>query len=171
MKKEGHHTQRTLSSRSPLFDDFFYLGSLADSSSEIVQLRTSYLASSDDLNLLDLRRMQRPCLLNADSVGVLSDGECRSDTSALLLEHNALEYLDSLTVSFFDLRGNADGVAYVELRDLCLELSSFDVFNDVVHFSLLYPMFLMHETAAEDHLRDYNFCIISCFFRLGKQII
>ena len=49
--------------------------------------------------------MKRPCLLNADTVGVLSYCESLSNAAVLSLDNCTLENLDSLTVSLFDLSG------------------------------------------------------------------
>ena len=60
--------------------------------------------------------MKRPCLLNADTVGVLSYCESLSNATVLSLDNCTLENLDSLTVSLFDLSGYSYSVTYVEAR-------------------------------------------------------
>ena len=60
--------------------------------------------------------MKRPCLLNADTVGVLSYCESLSNAAVLSLDNCTLENLDSLTVSLFDLSGYSYSVTYVEAR-------------------------------------------------------
>ena len=87
---------------------------------------------SDDFYFLNRRGMQRPGFLNADTVGVLTNSEGSSYASALLLNYDTLEYLNSLAVSLFDLTVNLNGVTYRKLRYLSLQLSSFNVFNNVV---------------------------------------
>ena len=59
--------------------------------------------------------MQRPCLLNADAAGSLSYREGLSVAAALSLKDNALEYLNSLTVSFLDLTINLYGITNFKL--------------------------------------------------------
>ena len=60
--------------------------------------------------------MQRPCLFNTDSVGILSYSESLSCSAALSLQNSTLEYLDSLTVSFLDLTIYLYGVSYMNIR-------------------------------------------------------
>ena len=58
-----------------LFYTFLNLCTLAYTVSQVIQLRTSYLTVTDNLYLLNIGRMQRPGLLNANAVGKLTDGE------------------------------------------------------------------------------------------------
>ena len=99
--------------------------------------------------------MQRPGFLNADTVGVLTNSEGSSYASALLLYYNALEYLDSFTVSLFDLTVNLNGISYGKLRYFCFELLSFDVLNTLF--------------VTEDHLFFTTRFILSCFFSDCKK--
>src|SRR5581483_4825549 len=48
----------------------------------------------DDVDLLDLRRVERERPLDADAEGVLADGESLAGARALALDHDALELLD-----------------------------------------------------------------------------
>ena len=59
-----------------------------------------------------------PCLLYADAVGVLSNGEGLSCSAVLSLDHNALKDLDSLAVTLFDLVVYLYGITYMELGTL-----------------------------------------------------
>ena len=61
--------------------------------------------------------MQRPGFLNADTVGILTNSEGSSYASALLLNYDTLEYLNSLAVSLFDLSRYTYCIAYVETRN------------------------------------------------------
>ena len=63
--------------------------------------------------------MKRPCLLNADTVGVLSYCESLSNAAVLSLDNCTLENLDSLTVSLFDLTVNFYSITNTELRYFC----------------------------------------------------
>ena len=60
--------------------------------------------------------MNRPGLLYADAVGVLTNGEGLSCAAVLSLDYGTLEYLDSLTVTLFDLVVDLNGIAYGKLR-------------------------------------------------------
>ena len=77
--------------------------------------------------------MKRPCLLNADTVGVLSYCESLSNAAVLSLDNSSLEDLDSFTVSLFDLSGFSYSVTYVEARYRLFLLCSFDILDNVVH--------------------------------------
>ena len=90
--------------------------------------------------------MQRPGFLNTDSIGILPDGKGGAVASALLLQDNALKYLDSFLLAFLDLCVNPYGITNAELRDFGLQLLFFDLFNDLVHrFNPpVLRMFLMH---------------------------
>ena len=64
------------------------------------------------LNLIYVRGVQRPGLLNADSVGILSNGEGLTVASTLFLQNSSFEYLNSFTVSLFDLSVYLNSISY-----------------------------------------------------------
>ena len=51
-----------------LFNQFFHFSFLTDTISQVIQFSTSYFTSSDNLNLLHVRRMHRPCLLHSYAI-------------------------------------------------------------------------------------------------------
>ena len=59
--------------------------------------------------------MQRPCFLNADSVGSLTYSKGLAAASALFFQDNAFKHLNSLTVSLFDLSVYLNRISYVKL--------------------------------------------------------
>ena len=63
-----------------------------------------------------MRRVKRPCLLNADPVGCLSYCKSSSGSAALFLQDCSLEYLDPFAVALFDLRVYSYGIADMKLR-------------------------------------------------------
>ena len=83
-RKKGHHTFVHVPPDS-LFYQLFYLCRLADAVSQVIQFRASYFTAANHLDLLNVRRMQRPGLLNADSVRIFSYREGLSVASALSL--------------------------------------------------------------------------------------
>ena len=77
--------------------------------------------------------MKRPGLLNADTVGCLTDCESLSCAAALSLQDNAFENLNSFAVTFLDLSVYADRVADAEICDAFLKLGLFNLLDDFVH--------------------------------------
>src|SRR5581483_2157024 len=71
-------------------------GLLADLAAEVVELGAIDVADRADLDLVDLRRVQRERPLDADAEVVLADGEGLAGAGALPLDHEALEDLDPL---------------------------------------------------------------------------
>src|SRR5699024_6173868 len=116
-----------------LFYKLFYLCSFSYALSQVVQFRTSYFTASDHFNFFYIRGMQRPGFLYAYSVGSFTNGESLSVSAALFFQNYAFEYLDSFTVSLFDLSVYFYGVTYTELRCLCFYLLVFDFLDNVVH--------------------------------------
>ena len=102
------------------------LGSLADLVAEVVQLRTTDVATTHDLDLVDLRRMHRERALDADREADLADGEGLAARMAMTTDDVALENLDTLAVTLDDAIVNLYVVADVELGDVLLELLLFD---------------------------------------------
>src|SRR5699024_6005006 len=86
-----------------------------------------------NLYLLYVRRVKRPCLFYADSVGCLSYCKCLSCSAALSFQNSSFKNLDSFPVSFFDFSVNFYGVSDTELGSVFLQLLSLNVFNNVVH--------------------------------------
>ena len=68
-----------------LSDDFLDLGALAGTLSQVVKFRSSYFTVTDNFDLLYIGRVKRPCLLDADTVGSFSYGECLTVSAALSL--------------------------------------------------------------------------------------
>ena len=77
--------------------------------------------------------MNRPGLLYADAVGVLTNGEGLSCAAVLSLAYGTLESLDSLAVTLFDLVVDLNGIAYGTLRSGSISLFCFNVLNHFVH--------------------------------------
>ena len=119
---------------------------------------------TNNLNLLYVRGMQRPCLLNAYAVGILSYSKGSAGSAALLLQYDTLEYLNTLTVSLFNLAVYLYGISYLELRYFSLQLLSLNVL--IISFiSLSPPYFLDVLTAStkdpKPHRRPARICLAS----------
>src|SRR5581483_4454258 len=107
-------------------------GLLADLAAEVVELGAIDVADRADLDLVDLRRVQRERPLDADAEGVLADGEGLAGAGALPLDHEALEDLDPLPGPFDHAKVDTHGVAGLEGRNLA-QLTALDVLDRRAH--------------------------------------
>ena len=107
-------------------------GALADLVAQVVELRAADIAAGSDLELLDLRRVQREGSLHPDTERLLPHGEGLANAAALAFEHDALEDLGPLAAPFDDLEVNAHAVAGAELRAL-LQVALLEAFDDSAH--------------------------------------
>ena len=88
---------------------------------EVAQVEDAGAAHSTvfvDINLLDERAGEGEYTLHADAVGDLADSKGLSGSASTALQHNALEVLDSLFVTFLNLIMDGDGIASLELGEL-----------------------------------------------------
>ena len=86
-----------------------------------------------DLELLDLRRVQRERPLDADAEGLLADGEGLARARALALEDDALEDLGAAAVALDHLEVDAHAVARGEGGKALLQLGTLDAVDDAAH--------------------------------------
>src|SRR5262249_3510221 len=89
-------------------------GLLADLAAEVVELRPVDVADRGDVDLVDLRRVERERALDADAEGVLPNRERLAGAGALALDHDPLEDLDPLAVALDHPEVHADGVPRLE---------------------------------------------------------
>src|SRR5699024_3651781 len=95
----------------------------------VVEVRAADLAVARDLDLVDARRVNQECPLDADAVGGhAANGDVLVDATAAAPDYDTLEHLDTLAVTLDHLRVNANGIAGAELRNI-LELLRFDGAN------------------------------------------
>ena len=85
-------------------------GALADATAQVVELRAPDVAAGGDLDLLDLRRVERERALDADAEGLLADREGLAHPLALALDHDALEDLRTAARALDDLEVDLDAV-------------------------------------------------------------
>ena len=125
------------------------LGSLTDSVTQIVELRTSYLTDADDVYLLNVGRVEREGLLNAYAVRNSSDREGLGDSAAVLCNNGSLEHLDSFSRTLLDLVVNTDGVTDADYGYFLLQLLVCKSL-DQIHFG---PPKIpgVHASIAADH--------------------
>src|SRR2546428_7760708 len=107
-------------------------GLLADLLAQVVELRAVDVADRGDLDLVDLRRVERERALDADAERLLADRERLVHASALALENDALEDLDAAALALDHLEVNANGVAGLELRHLA-QLGPLELFDHLAH--------------------------------------
>src|SRR5581483_11636224 len=105
---------------------------LADAVAEVVELRAVHVADRLDLDLLDLRRVERECPLDADPRRDLPHRERLADARALTLDDDAVEHLDAAARALDHLEVDADGVPGLELRHLA-QLRALEILDDVAH--------------------------------------
>ena len=81
-----------------------------------------------------MRRVDRPCLLDSDSVRCLSYCESLPCAAALSLEDCSFKDLDSFAVTLFNLSVYFTVSPTLNSGAFSFKLLSFDLLNDLVHF-------------------------------------
>lgn len=107
--------------RQLFFDADFLLLDTGLLTGEVAQIEDAGAAHGTvlvDVNLLDERTCEGEDALHSDAVGDLTDSKGFSGSTSAALQNNALEVLDSLFVSFFNLVMDSDGIASLELGEL-----------------------------------------------------
>src|SRR5262249_32648831 len=97
-----------------------------DLAAQVVELRPVHVPDRGDLDLLDLRRMQRKSPLDAHAEGLLADGEGLARAGPLALQDDALEDLDARPLTLDHLEVDAHGVPRLELGDVRPHLGALD---------------------------------------------
>ena len=105
---------------------------LAAAVAEVVELGAANLTARHELDLVDDRRVHRELTLHTHLEADLADDEGLANASTLTAEDNALEDLDTRTVTFNDVHVHLDGVTCAEVRDVGLEGGLVE-FVDEVH--------------------------------------
>src|SRR5438309_11243346 len=106
---------------------------LADSLAEEVESRTAGVPVTDELDLLDARRVDHERALDADAARDPADGDLLIDAAVAHAEHGALEVLKALAVPFDDPHADAHGVSGPDLGEIGLQLLSGKRVQEVVH--------------------------------------
>src|SRR3954447_9270662 len=94
-----------------------HAGALADTAAQVVELGAPHVAAGGDLDLLDLRRVQGECALDADAEGLLADREGLPHPLALALDDHALEDLRAAPRALDDLEVDLDAIPGLEAGD------------------------------------------------------
>src|ERR671935_170048 len=106
---------------------------LAHLAAQVVELRAAHVADRDDLDLVDLRRVERERPLDADAERLLPHGERLARARALSLQDDALEDLDPAALTLDDAEVHAHGVPRLELREAVAQLGALECLDDVGH--------------------------------------
>ena len=77
--------------------------------------------------------MERERSLDADPERLLADREGLTGPSALALDHDAFEDLQTATLALDHLEVNADGVARLEPGAIAAQLALFEILDDPMH--------------------------------------
>lgn len=133
-------------------DLFLNLGSLADSVTYVVELCSSYFTLTGYDDFINTGRMERESLLNAYAVCDSSYGERFGDSAVSLGNNRALEKLDSLTGTLFDLVVNDNSIAHLKLRHFSLQLLAYKS-RDLIHCDFL----LLISERSYEHAADRSF--------------
>lgn len=108
-------------------------GSLATTTTEIVQARTTHATSCYHLDFLGAWVVQGKSFFDADTVGDFADGIGGVHGATLTLDNDALENLDTLLIAFDNPNVDLDGIAGAEIRMIDAHLLLIDSFDYCAH--------------------------------------
>jgi len=112
---------------------FLDLGRLTDAITQVVELGTTNVASSHDLDLVDGGAVLREGSLDTDAEAELANLEGLASASATNGDDNTLEHLHTLAATFDDLHVDLDGVAGSEIGDVITLLRCFNDVDQISH--------------------------------------
>ena len=104
---------------------------LTNAITQVVELGSANLTSTDGGNGDDGGRMYGKYLLAADTVGNTADGDGLVDTAMLLGNDGAFKSLGTLTVAFLDQNEDTDSVTDVHLGKLGLHVLFAENFDQI----------------------------------------
>lgn len=122
-------------------------GSLAHLVAQVVELGATDLTVTHDLELGDLRGVNREGTLDADAIGDLADREGLARTGTLETDDVALEDLDALAITLLDAVVHLDVVADQDARHVLADLLTLDC-ADVIHDRFLTLLEVPHAYAG-----------------------
>ena len=94
---------------------------------------TTVFADRGDLDLLDLRRVERERPLDTDAERLLPHRERLADPRALALDDDAFEDLHAAALTLDHLEVDAHGVACLELGQVSPQLALFEKLDGIRH--------------------------------------
>lgn len=101
---------------------FFNTSSLTAKITQVIKLRTTDAAATNDVDVIDDRRVKRENAFDADAEADLADGHRFTNTAMFAGDHDAFKNLNTFLVAFLDADVNLDGVARLERRNVFLNL-------------------------------------------------
>src|SRR3954465_9858178 len=107
-------------------------GALADAAAQVVELGAPDVTAGGDLDLLDLRRVQRERPLDTNAEGLLADREGLAHAFTLALDDHALEDLRAAPRALDDLEVDLDAVSGLEAGDAA-QLGALEGVDDGAH--------------------------------------
>src|ERR1700758_92738 len=122
--------RKLFSRRSSLSDRRCFL---AFASTKIIQSGATNTSLLLHLDFCDARRVQRENSLDAFAIRDAAHRECFVESTPFTSNHDSREYLDSLFVTFYHPRVNADGVTHLERVRVAFLLLFLDGTDDLVH--------------------------------------
>src|SRR5262249_39266621 len=121
------HALRLSGLGGPLVPALLDAGGLAAQGTQVVELGPAHLAAAHDLDLVDVRRMQREDALDPDAARDLADGEGLPGAAPAAADDHPLEDLDTLFIALDDTHVDAHRVPGAELRMARSYVSALDL--------------------------------------------
>ena len=124
---------------------FLNFCSFTGTSAQVVQLRSSYLTTTNNRYARNFGRVDGIRLFYAYAVGNVAYGESFGNAAVLLCDYDAFEVLDSFLTAFDDFIADLNRVAYFECRNFGFHAFSVDSFDDSFHLdftSVIYETFI-----------------------------
>lgn len=122
-------------------------GSLATTTTEIVQARTTHATSRYHLDFLGAWVVQGKGFFDADTVGDFADGIGGVHGATFTFDNDALENLDTLFIAFDNPNMDLDGIAGAEIRMIDAHLFLIDSFD-----------YCAHNVCVEVEVEEYSPC-------------
>ena len=97
---------------------FLNLGRLTAQVTQVVQLCTANVTASQNLDVVDVRGVNREGTLHTDAERHLANGKGLTDTGALATDNNAPEHLNTGLLALNDLHVDINGIAGAKLRNI-----------------------------------------------------
>ena len=132
-------------------DELLDLSALTNSATNVVELRTSDLTVSNNVDLSNVRRMYGEDLLNAYAVSNLSYGEGLGNSAALLSNYGSLEELNSLVVTVLDSAVYLNGITDLDEVGVTLHLLICKSLKHIHVGFLLNILRMFMQSFAADH--------------------
>src|SRR5690606_39176374 len=111
-------------------------GGLAAALTEVVELRTAYIATALDLDVGHRGAVQREHPLHSLAVGHLADREGRIQATVAAGHHHTLVGLEALAVALLDLDLDHHRVTGGKVRNVLLEGFCFEGLDNFAHDSI-----------------------------------